>query len=174
MEYKKPKLLIQARNIFEKLKTDDNSILFTEEKVTQHLFEKLKKKSSYSKDKELVNLITNVENLAEINKTDKKIIFLRLDYVEKRDIDRSTLYSIDGPFQLVHAGVGNLKFLGKSATHPKYCLVVVDSFTSKIYTYLMRSRRLLAKILNEFYIEVAQKRNKKKNEIASQSRISTE
>ena len=75
MEYKKPKLLIQARNIFEKLKTDDNSILFTEEKVTQYLFEKLKKKSSYSKDKELVNLITNVENLAEINKTDKKILF---------------------------------------------------------------------------------------------------
>ena len=144
MEDKKSKVLIQARNIFEKLKTDDNSVLFTEEKITQHLFKKLKT-SSYSKDKELVNLKRNVENLAEI----------------KFDIDISTLYSIDGPFQLLHADVGNLKVLGKSKTHPKYRLVVVDLFTSKIYTYPMRSRSLFAKKLNKFYIEVAQNRNKK-------------
>ena len=90
------------------------------------------------------------------------MIPLQLDYVEKRDIDISTLYSIDGPFQLVHADIGNSEILGKSATHPKYCLVVVDLFMSKIYTYPMRSRRLLAKKLNKLYIEVAQKTNKKK------------
>ena len=43
MEDKKSKLLIQARNIFEKLKKDDNSVLFTEEEITPHLFKKLKK-----------------------------------------------------------------------------------------------------------------------------------
>ena len=85
MEDKKSKLLLQVRNIFEKLKTGDNSVL---------------------KCFKLVKLITNAENLAEINKTDKKIIPLQLDYVEKRDIDRMTLYSTDGPFQLVHADVG--------------------------------------------------------------------
>ena len=156
MEDKKSKLLIQAKNIF-----DDTSALFTEEKITQHFFKKLKK-SSYSKDKELVNLITNIENLTEINETDKEIIPLWLDYVEKCDIDRSGLHSIEGPFRLVHADVGSLEFLGKTMTHPKHCLAVVGSFTSKIYTYLMKSRRLLAKKLNEFYIEVAQKRNNKK------------
>ena len=43
----------------------------------------------------------------------------RADYVEKREIDRSTLYSFDGPFQLTHADVGNLEFVGKSATTPR-------------------------------------------------------
>ena len=32
-----------------------------------------------------------------------------LDYVEKQHIDRSTLYSINGPFQLVHANITNLE-----------------------------------------------------------------
>ena len=42
----------------------------------------------------------------------------RTDYVEKREIDHSTLYSFDGPLQLFHADVGNLEFLGKNATFP--------------------------------------------------------
>ena len=33
-----------------------------------------------------------------------------------KNIDRSILYSFDGPFQLIHADVGNLEFLGKNAT----------------------------------------------------------
>lgn len=72
-----------------------------------------------------------------------------------------TLYSIDEPFQLVHADVANLELLGKSATHPKYCQLVVSRFTSKIYTYLMRSRRNLAKKTNKFYIDVAKIKQKK-------------
>ena len=73
-----------------------------------------------------------------------------------------TLYSIDQPFQLVHADASKLELLGKSATHPKYCLLVVGMFTSKIYTYLMRLRRNLAKKLNKFYIDVAKKQKPKK------------
>ena len=60
------------------------------------------------------------------------------DYVDKGEIDRSTLYSFDGPFQLLHAGIGNLEFLGKNATFPQYALVVVDLYSSKVYVYLMR------------------------------------
>ena len=48
------------------------------------------------------------------------------DFLEKREIGRLTLYSFDGPFQLVHANVGNLKFLGSSATTPRYVLLAVD------------------------------------------------
>ena len=65
----------------------------------------------------------------------------RADYVEKREIYRSTLYSFHGPFELLHADVGNLEFLGKNATFPQYVLVIVDLFSSKIYTYSMKSRK---------------------------------
>ena len=60
------------------------------------------------------------------------------DYVDKGEIDRSTLYSFDGPFQLLHADIGNLEFLSKNATFPQYALVVVDLYSSKVYVYLMR------------------------------------
>ena len=42
----------------------------------------------------------------------------QIDYVEKREIDRSALYSFDGPFQLLHANVENLEFHGKNVTLP--------------------------------------------------------
>ena len=58
----------------------------------------------------MLKLINPAENdINQINKT--KQIPTRTDYVEKREIDRSTLYSFDGPFQLVHADVANLDFL---------------------------------------------------------------
>ena len=55
-------------------------------------------------------------------------------FVNKRsNIDHSTLYSIDKPFELLHADIADLRFLAKSAVNPKYCLLIVDLFTSKIY-----------------------------------------
>ena len=89
------------------------------------------------------------DNLNEINKTDK-IIPLRLNFVKKRDVDRSSWYNLDGPFQIIHADISSLQILGKSVTHPKYCLVAVDVYSSKIYKYSMRQRELLAKKLYYF------------------------
>ena len=86
----------------------------------------------------------------------------RTDYVEKRDIDRSTLYSFSRPFELVHADVGNLEFRGKNATFPRYVLVLVDLFSSKTYTYPMRSRKQIKQKLEKFYEEVKDKRKGKK------------
>ena len=37
---------------------------------------------------------------------------------KKDDIGRSTLYSFDGPFQLLHADVLNLEFFGKTYHGP--------------------------------------------------------
>ena len=65
----------------------------------------------------------------------------RNDYVEKREIDHSTLYSFNAPFQLLHADVGNLEFLGKNATFSQYVLVLVYLFSWKVYTYPMKSRK---------------------------------
>ena len=75
---------------------------------------------------------------------------IRLDYVEKREIDRPALYSFDGPFQLLHADVVNLEFLGKSARVPNYDLLIVDLNSSKVYVYPMRSRKQIHKNLNNF------------------------
>ena len=80
-------------------------------------------------------------------------------FVNKRsNIDRSTLYSIRKPFELLHADIADLRFLAKLAVDPKYCLFAVDLFTSKIYVYPMKNRSLLAKKLKLFYEDIKQKR----------------
>ena len=126
------KLLQKAKHIFKNFKTDPNSVLFSEEQIDNRLIKKLK--SKYAKDSLLLKLI----GLAEQSIDDKEKIRTRVDYVEKRKTDRSTLYSFDGPFHLIHADVGNLEFLGKSATTPRYVLLAVDLYSSKVYVYLMR------------------------------------
>ena len=62
-------------------------------------------------------------------------------YRKKCDIDCSILYSLKGPFDLPHADTADLRFLAKSAVDPKYFLLVVNLFTSKIYTYHMKKGR---------------------------------
>ena len=70
-----------------------------------------------------------VDNLLE---SDGKMLTWA-NYIEKRETDRSTLYSFDGPFQLIHADVGNLEISGSSATTPRYVLLIVDLYSSKIF-----------------------------------------
>ena len=117
----------RQKNIFSSLKTDPNSVSFSEENIDTRLFKKFKK-SKYAKDSQLLKLINLVDNKLQ----DEEKVPTRVDYVEKREIGRSTLYSFDGPFQLIHAHVGNLEFLGKSATTPRYVLLVIDLYSSKI------------------------------------------
>ena len=54
-----------------------------------------------------------------------------------------------------------MRFLAKSAVDPKYCLLIVDLFTSKIYVYSMKNRGLLAKIMGLFYNDIQPKRTGK-------------
>lgn len=49
-------------------------------------------------------------------------------------------------------------FFFRSAADPAYCLLVVDLFTSKGYTYPMTKRNLLSKKLELFYNDIARKR----------------
>ena len=155
---RKIKTLQEAKNIFEKLKTDLKSILFSIDKINVKLLKKLKR-SPYIKDKQLLKLIDFLENnIEEIN--DNKVP-IRVDYVEKREIDRSTLYSFDGPFQLLHADVANLEFLGKSTSVPNYALLIVDVYSSKVHVYPMRSRKQILKKLEQFYTDVQNERKNK-------------
>ena len=86
---------------------------------------------------------------------------MRLDYIMKRYTDRSALYSFDVPFQIIHADVANLEFLGKSATTPNQALLIVDLYSSKVYVYPMRSRKKILQRLEQFYKEVQNKRKNK-------------
>ena len=105
-------------------------------KNRQEIAEKTKKKKEYLKDSQLLKLILLADNKDFLD-DDKTPV--RTDYVKKREIDRSTLYSFDGPFQLFHVDVGNLEFLGKNATFPQYVLVVADLSCQK---YMLIQRDL--------------------------------
>ena len=95
------------------------------------------KKSKYVKDSLFLKLILLAHNRLE----DEEKIPPRTDFIEKWEIDSSTLYSFNVPLQLVHAGVGNLEFLGSSKKTPRYVLLAADLCRSKVYVYPMRSRK---------------------------------
>ena len=96
---------------------------------------------------------------------------IRADYVEKREIDRSIVYSFDGPIQLLHADIGNLEILGKNATFPQYVLVIVDLYSSKVYTYLMKSRNQILQKMKFFYDEVRNKKIRGDKAFAAEQKI---
>ena len=87
---------------------------------------------------------------------------LKLNTFKYVHIDCSTLHSIHAPFDLLDADFDDLHFLGKSAANPKYCLLLVDLFTSKVYVYGMKNRSLISLKLEKFYKEVASKHKNKK------------
>ena len=63
----------------------------------------------------------------------------------------------------MHADIASLEFLGKSATVPKYALLIVDLFSLKVCVYPMQSRKQQLKCLNIFYVEIKNKRNMQQN-----------
>ena len=106
----------ELKKLFKTFQADAKSVLFTEENINDKLLKKIKD-SKYEKYIEFVKLSDRYVNFLE---DEKSTIPIKTTLVEKKknDIDRSTLYSFDGPFQLLHADAGNLEYLGKSATDP--------------------------------------------------------
>ena len=98
---KKLKTFQETKKIFENLKTDTKSILSSEDKIDKRPLKKLKKVML-----EVINLTEN--DIDQINQTKEDQIPTRIDYAKKREIDRSTLCSFDGPFQLIDADLANL------------------------------------------------------------------
>ena len=94
-----------ARDAFNMLKTDPSSAAFVAEILDKKLLLKFKK-SKYADDKNLFKVVNNL--LLNTNTIFEPENVNRTDSIEKREIDHSTLYSFDGPFQLIHADVGNL------------------------------------------------------------------
>ena len=63
--------------------------------------------------------------------------------------------------QFFHADLVYLQFFAKRAVDPKYALVCIDLFSSKIYVYTMRKKSNLVQKMELFYKEIEQKRNQK-------------
>ena len=144
-----------AKKTIEMLKTDPSSVAFAEETLDKKLLLKFKK-SKYKDDKKFFNVVNSL--LLNSDTAFEPENVNRTDYVEKREIDHSTLYGFNAPFQLFHADIENLEFLGKNATFPQYVLVIVDLFSSKVYTYPMKSRKQIRQKLEQFYGDVKSKR----------------
>ena len=150
----------QVKNLFNKLIKDQNSVFFSSDRINKTLLNK-GRKSNYEKDKVFYNLFKKIEDKNVIyDKDENRVPFYTPFIPQKKNIDRSTLYSLNGPIQFFHADIAYLQFLAKSAVDPKYALLCVDLFTSKIYVYMMRKRSNLANKLEIFYKEIETKRNK--------------
>ena len=145
----------RLKNLYNILKQDEESVLFASEKLNKQLIKKVKR-SQYEKDSVFNYLYDKVK---DVNIEEENTVPIVTPFIEnKRNIDKSTLYSFNGPFQLLHADIANIRFFSKSAADPKYCLLFVDLFTQKICTYPMKKRNILKKKMEEFYEEVSQKR----------------
>ena len=79
------KILQETKNIFEQIKTDEKSLLFSEEKLNIKLLKKVKRLKC-SHDKNLLNLINLAENNIEpFYENNENIVPNRLDYVKKKE-----------------------------------------------------------------------------------------
>ena len=136
----------QLQNLFLSLQNNPRSVFYTTTKLTKALIKKAQT-TAYVKDKVFVNLHDKLDD-KDFYKNEN--LSLVTPYIDKiTNIDHSTLY------------IADLRFLSKSAADPKYCLLLVDLFTSKIYVYPMKSRSLLAKKLQLFYNDIQPKRTEK-------------
>ena len=149
-----------TEKLFGKLTKDSNSLFYSSEKINRNLLNK-EEKSIYKKDKVFDTIF---------DEEDKKIPLRILFIEQKKDIDWTwTLYSIKAPFELFQEDLANIKFSSNSVVDPHYCLLCVDLFSSKIYTYLKKKRSLLAKKMDPFYEEI-----ETKGDSSEQMRIQTD
>ena len=152
----------QLRNLYKKLLDNENSVLFAADQLNARLLHKIKK-SSYDKYQVFYKLFKKLESKEEQDVIEKesKVPFYTPFVENKKDIDRSSaLYTVNGPLQFCHADLAYLQVFGKSAVDPKYTLLCVDLFTSKVYVYTLKTKNNLAKKLEQFYKEIDFKRVK--------------
>ena len=148
----------RIQNLFRNLQKDPKSIFYAIESLSRTILNKARK-SAYDKDKVFVNLYDQLEDKNFYQNNNLPLV---TPFVNKKlNIDHSTPYNISKPFELLHVDIVDLRFLAKSTVDPKYCLLVVDLFTSKTYVYLMRNRSLLAKKLKLFYEDIMQERTRR-------------
>ena len=97
----------RVKNLYNALKKDDGSVLLASEKINKQLIKKIKR-SKYEKDFIFLRLYNTIEN---VNLDEKEELPTFVPFTEnKKDINNSTLYSFNGPFQLLHADIADICF----------------------------------------------------------------
>ena len=66
------------------------------------------------------------------------------------------LYSYNGHFQALQADITYIILLARSAVDPNFCLLFVELFTSKIYTYPIK--KPFSEKIELFYNDIDKKR----------------
>ena len=142
-------------------------MFYATDKITKTLIKKARN-SLYKKDIVFVNIYNGLEN----KKLLPEKVPLNTPFVEKKqDIIRTTLYSFSRPFEALQADIAYISFLARSAVDPKFCLLFADLFTSKIDTYPMKKRHLLAKKNGIILYKDIEKKKIGQNEVTNRSRI---
>ena len=153
----------RIQNLFKNLQKDPKSVFYSIGNLSQLILNKARK-SIYDKDKVFVKLYNELEDKNFYKNNNLPLV---TPFVNKRsNIDHSTLYSISKPFELLHADIADLRFLARSAVDPKYCLLIVDLFTSKIYVYPIKflTTNLTLKSFAQKFEEAKRLQQNKKSE----------
>ena len=143
----------KATNLQNALVNDSKSAFYATDKRTKTLLRKARN-ALYKKDIVFVNIYNGLEN----KKFLPEKVPLNSPFVEKKKalfIPRYiVLVDLLNNYRLIQP---TLVYLARSAVDPKFCLLFVDLFTSKIYTYPMKKRNLLAKKMELFYKDIEKK-----------------
>ena len=133
----------QIKNLFKKLLKDKNSVFYLADKINRTLLNK-SRTSLYEKHKVFYKIYIRLEDqeiIYDDNEEKERIPFYTPFIEQKQDINRSsTLYSLNNPMQFFHADVADIRFFSKSAVDPKYELLCVDLYLSKVYVYPMKKK----------------------------------
>ena len=156
-ENSQDEIVKRTENLFNALQKNTNSIFYLAgNTITKALINKASK-SIFEKDRLFVDLYRQLEDKRKFKKSD--LLPITTPFYEFRgNVDHSTLFIISKPFELLHGDIADTRFLARSAVDPKYCLLLVDLFTSKVYIYPMKNRSLLAGKLKLFYEDIQNKR----------------
>ena len=146
----------RINTLMRKLRIDENSILFASgDELSKKVGKKLKK-SIYGRDKVLSKVYFEYVSQTGNKKVKETAVVINTPFIQEHSTFQTgdMLYSIHGPMQLFHADLPDLRFFSKSTAAPAYCLVCVDLFSSKIYTYGMKRKSHLSEKLEKFYSEI--------------------
>ena len=122
----------EFKKLFKTFQADAKKLLFAEENINDKLLKKVKD----SKNEKYIEFVKLSDRYVNFLEDEKSTIPKKTTLIEKKDdIDRSTLYSFDGPFQLLHADAGNLEYLGKSATDPNIVCCLL-TFSHQKYMFI--------------------------------------
>ena len=98
----------KAKNLYRALINDQKVSFYVTDRVTKGLIKKART-SLYPKDKVFVKIYNEIDNNDNKTNVINEKPPLNTPFVEKReDVDRSTLYSFSGPFQVLQADIADI------------------------------------------------------------------